>query len=277
MALQLLEIEEMVHITRAWVTRGHPDRVALEAEPALAALLPEVELAHQALLDTHPDRLESLRRRQARRRHKEVRARHDDILRGIWHALHGSIFFTQDAQQLAALRGLKQRLLPDGLGAARTSHPPDLAQTELVTGRLTESDWALLARVPLMDGRSLRHAVEQWLVLTSELERLERARRDEHERPGPGSAVDARDRWIQVVQAVCNVGALVAGEGGALHSVLARVALIEQRAGRRAGRPAGAAEELSEDTFEDVADTLQLQTAELLGQLRLRRRDPASG
>src|SRR5690606_22409015 len=98
MALQLLEIEEMVHITRAWVTRGHPDRMALEAEPALVALLPEIELAHQGLLDAHPDRLGALRRRQARRRYKEVRARHDDIPRGIWHLLHGTIFSLQDAQ-----------------------------------------------------------------------------------------------------------------------------------------------------------------------------------
>jgi hypothetical protein len=277
MALHWLDTEEMVHVTSSWLIRGRPDREALEAEPALAALMPEIDAAHLELLDTHARELGAVRQREIRRRQDEVVERHGESIRGVQQVLLGTIALVRDAQQLAALRGLKQRLLPEGLGAVDQNHLMQADQAETVAARLTESDWALLERVPLMGGRSLRDAVEDWLALARELGRLERARLlDENAPVTPEAALAARQRWIAVVQAVRDAAA--GSKSSALQSVLARVSAIEQRASRRAGKlesgpPAG---------FEDVGvDTVQLTSADIAAAQRLveqrrrqRQRDP---
>lgn len=281
MALNWLNTEEMVHITSSWLIRGRPDRDALEAEPALAALLPEIEAAHLELLDTHARELGSIRTRELQRRQDEVIERHGDSMRGVHHVLLGTIALTQDPLQLAALRGLKQRLVPDGLSALEQSYGTQVNHAETVASRLTESDWALLERVPVMGGRSLRYAVQEWLALARELGRLERARRrDDSEDVTPEAALAARERWMNVVQDVRDRAA--SSKNGALIAVLGRVSAIEQRAHRRAkGRapssppaPAG---------FEDVGvDTLQLTSADIAAAQRQvvrrrSRRGPAHG
>jgi hypothetical protein len=76
MTLHWLDTEEMVHVTSSWLIRGRPDREALEAEPALAALMPEIEAAHMELLDTHARELGAVRQREIQRRQDEVVERH---------------------------------------------------------------------------------------------------------------------------------------------------------------------------------------------------------
>lgn len=275
MALNRLETEEMVHITASWIIRGHPDRQALESEAALAALLPEIEAAHQELLDTHAHQLGTMRQREITRRQKDVDERHGETIHGIRHLLLGTISFTRDAQQLAALRGLKQRLLPEGLGVVKQSYRMQVDQAETVASRLTESDWALLERLPIMGGRSLRHAVESWFSLARELGQLERARlMNEDELASPEAAAAARERWIKVIQAMRGVGAMLDRKGSAL-SVLERVSAIEQRADRRAGLPVDAGPGPVTAGFEDVGvDTLQLSPADIAAAERLGRRGP---
>ena len=275
MALNRLETEEMVYITASWIIRGHPDRQALEAEAALDALLPEVEAAHQQLLDTHAQQLGSMRQREILRRQKDVDERHGETIHGIRHLLLGTISFTRDAQQLAALRGLKQRLLPEGLGVVKQSYRMQVDQAETVASRLTESDWALLERVPVMGGRSLRHAVESWFALARELGQLERARlMNEDELASPQAAAAARERWIKVIQAMRSVGAVLERKSNAL-GVLERVSAIEQRADRRAGLPIDAGAGPVTAGFEDVGvDTLQLSPADIAAAEKLGRRGP---
>lgn len=288
MALNWLETKEMVLITSSWLIRGRPDREALEAEPALAARLPEIEAAHLELLDTHARDFAELRQREIQRRQSEVAERHGESIRGVQHVLLGTIALTRDTLQLAALRGLKQRLLPEGLGAVEQSHGMQADQAELVASRLTESDWALLERVPLMGGRSLRDAVKEWLELARELGRLERARLlDQSAAVTPEAAQAARQRWIDVVQAVREEA--MGSKNSALVSVLARVSAIEQRAHRRAAHrrtqqsaPGAGTSATPGAGFEDVVvDTLQLTSADIAAAQRLverrRQRGPARG
>jgi hypothetical protein len=147
-----------------------------------------------------------------------------------------------------------------------------------------------------MGGRSLRDAVEDWLALARELERLARARLlDESAAVAPEAALAARQRWIDVVQAVRE--AARGSKKTALLSVLARVSAIEQRAHRRAAQrrlaPAPSPSALSAASattststagasFEDVGvDTLQLTSADIAAAQRLverrRHRRPARG
>lgn len=272
MALERLETEEMVLITGSWIIRGRPDREALEAEPALAALLPEMEAAHQALLDTHAHQLGTMRQREILRRQKDVDERHGETIQGIRHLLLGTISFTRDPQQLAALRGLKQRLLPEGIGVVKQSYRMQADQAESVAARLTESDWALLERLPIMGGRSLRDAVESWFALARELGDLERARlMNEDALATAEAAAAARERWIRVIQAMRSVGAVIDRKSRAL-DVLERVSAIEQRADRRAGLPVPGAVTTG---FEDVGvDTVQLSAADIAAAERLGRRGP---
>jgi hypothetical protein len=275
MPLNRLDTEEMVYLTASWVIRGHPDRQALEAAPALAALLPEVEGAHQGLLDSHAPQLGAMRQREILRRQKDVDERHGETIHGIRHLLLGTISFTRDAQQLAALRGLKQRLLPEGLGVVKQSYRVQANQAETVAARLTESDWALLERLPIMGGRSLRHAVEHWFALARELGQLERARlMNEDELASPAAAAAARERWIKVIQAMRSVGAVLDRKSNAL-GVLERVSAIEQRADRRAGLPVDPGLEPMPARFEDVGvDTVQLSPADIAAAEELGRRGP---
>lgn len=272
MALDRLETEEMVHITASWIIRGRPDREALEAERTLAALLPEMEAAHQGLLDTHAQQLGTMRQREILRRQKDVDERHGEAIHGIRHLLLGTISFTLDTQQLAALRGLKQRLLPEGLGVVKQSYRRQVDQAETVASRLTESDWALLERLPIMGGRSLRDAVESWFALARELGQLERARlMNENDLATPQAAAAARERWIKVIQAMRSVSAVIDRKSSAL-GVLERASAIEQRADRRAGLPVPGPVTAG---FEDVGvDTVQLSAADIAAAERLGRRGP---
>ncbi|ACY14910.1 hypothetical protein [Haliangium ochraceum] len=263
MALSRLDTEEMVHITSTWIVHGHPDHAALANEAALVPLLPAIDSAHQRLLDVHPKTFGALRRRTIRQRQQRIDESRDRTVRGIWHRLIATIEFTQDVQREAALRGLKQRLLPDGPGIVRPNYQTQADQAVLVASRLTEADWSLLASIPLMGGRSLRDAVEEWLALARDLASLESARlgRGDATQVSEDEISSARGQWIETIEEVRSAAATAKRPSQALLDVLARVSAIELRAERRAGTQAETS--IARGGFEDVVDTLQITTSDI--------------
>ena len=85
MALRSFSNDEMVALTGTWVTADHKDRELLASRPVLAALLPELDEAHEGVLNIQPyketvERLDEIQEEQAR-----LDVRHDNRMRGIHH------------------------------------------------------------------------------------------------------------------------------------------------------------------------------------------------
>lgn len=241
MALKRLRTEEMVAITTTWVDPAHADRQAMTRVPALAALLPAVEGAHRGLYATHHIGPSAARIKQIQAEQKVVDTLHDDVLRGIDAYLRAAIYFSGDPEERRQLEQLLALLMPEGLLSVNKSYREEAGQATLAESRLSESDHALLQRLVLHDGRTLRDAVNQWLSLAAQLGTLDRERAGEPTDGGPtlADALTARNRWIRTVQAVQCIAALVAEQDPAIREMLDRVEAAGRMADRRAGgRPA---------------------------------------
>jgi hypothetical protein len=236
MALKRLRTEEMVAITSTWVDSAHADRQALDAVPALATLMPELDAAWQGLHVTYGAGPGTARRQQLQGRQRELDVEHDDVLRGIWFYLQSQVFITGEPGRTGLAR-LRDTLLPEGLLAVNKSYREEAGQAELVGSRLSDPDRALLASMAMHDGRTLLDLVHRWLALGAELGALDRERvgdvRDDVPRPVEARA--ARYRWIRTMSAIRDVAALVAAQDATIQTILARIDAAERVAERRAG------------------------------------------
>jgi hypothetical protein len=234
MALKRLRTSEMVALTATWVDPAHPDRQAMARVAALAALLPEVDGAHQGLHRTHAIGPSAVRRKQIQAEQKVLDLEHDNVLRGISSHLWSAIYFTRDPEARNELERLLALLLPDGLLSVNKSYREQAGQAELAASRLTEADRALLQSLLLHDGRTLLDAVNQWLSLSAQLGALDRERVGipPDDGPTPADAMAARNRWIRTVQAVQLIARLVAEQDPAIREILDRM----EEAGRTADR-----------------------------------------
>jgi hypothetical protein len=236
MALNRLRLEEMVAVTSTWVEPAHPDRRALAAVPALAALLPEIDAAWQGLHATYGAGPGTERRKQIQDRQRALDLEHDDVLRGIWFYLQSQVFIAREPAERQELARLRDRLLPEGLTAVNKSYREEAGQAELATSRLTERDRELLQSMVMRDGRTLLDLVNRWRELAGRIGALDRERAGDvrDERPTPADALAARHRWIRIVTAMRDVAALVAADDPAIQEILAHVAAAEEAADRRA-------------------------------------------
>lgn len=237
MALKRMSTEEMVTITSTWVDQAHPDRQAMAQEPALAALLPQVDTAHHGLHVTHVTGPSSVRIKQIQDLQKELDVDHDDELRGIWSYLWALVYFARTTDERTVYLRFLRLLLPDGLAAVKKSYREEAGQAALAASRLTDGDRQALGTMALPGGRTLLDAVNQWLSLGAQLGALDRERAGEHtgDGPTPADALIARNQWIRTVQTVCEVGALVAAENPVIQQIIARVEAAGRVADRRAG------------------------------------------
>jgi hypothetical protein len=259
MALKRLRTEEMVAVTSTWVDRAHADRQALDAVPALATLLPELDAAWQGLHVTYAAGPGTARRQELQGRQRELDVEHDDVLRGIWFYLQSQWFITREPTGRTTLERLRDRLLPEGLLAVNKSYREEAGQAELAGSRLTDSDRALLSSMAMHDGRTLLDLVNRWLALGAELGALDRERvgdiRDDVPRPVEARA--ARYRWIRTMSAIRDVAALVAAQDAMIQTILARIDEAERVAERRAaGRDAAEEAPADQDAAEALPESL---------------------
>lgn len=236
MALKRLRTEEMVAVTSTWVDRAHADRQALDAVPALATLLPELDAAWRGLHVTYAAGPGTERRQQLQSRQRDLDLEHDDVLRGIWFYLQSQWFITRAPAGRTALERLRDKLLPEGLLAVNKSYREQAGQADLMASRLADSDRALLATMAMHDGRTLLDLVNRWMALGAELGALDRERAGDvrDDVPRPVEARAARYRWIRTMSAIRDVAALVAAQNTTIQTILARIDEAERVAERRA-------------------------------------------
>ncbi len=235
MALHGLTTGEMVRITVSWVTEGHDDRATLAAIPALAALLPEIEVIHRELKESDKHRLSIARLREIRRKEKLLTQRRDDLLRGVWYMVLAEIYLASDPALISDLRALQELLLSEGLGAMPEMSLRRSEREGPITARLCDADRALLARIRTASQTSLLDAIDEWVVLKSQLARLAEERYGEaFTGPLKRESRAARKRWIHTVGAIRAVAGLLPDIAPALAALLNRIDEAEELAHRRA-------------------------------------------
>lgn len=233
MALKRLTTGEMVSLTESLVTAGHPERLAMERIPVLAAMLPYLDQVHQGLLasqgNPEAERLAGISGEE-----KDADALHDGLARGIWHGLEAHKYLVRDARRATAIGRMQDTLFPYALKVVQFSYRETAGQGRLLASRLTDEHRALLASIPV-DGGTLLDAVHAWLNAAKTLGTLENERtRLTGEGAVPGSAAKARSQWIRAVNAVRGLMLDVVNvEDAVIERVLQRIADVEATADRR--------------------------------------------
>lgn len=234
MALKQLTTGEMLSLSEPWVSPG-PVRALLDGIAEARPVLPHVEAARRALLDTQFDptqpELQKLSEQAG-----ALDARHDAQVGGI-HALLGALaqLATDPARGEALLR-LRDRLFPQGVSVVQHSYRDEAGQAELVEGRLTEADRALLRAVPVLSS-TLGDVVARWQHTARELGRVEDRRvalLDEKRRgTRPADVVAARNQWIRAVNALLSALDLAAPDERTRLAILGALEASTKAAARR--------------------------------------------
>jgi hypothetical protein len=208
MALKNLTLQEMVDVSAAWTNTTDGGQLALLGQPRLAALLPDVQQVHEALLQLKPA-IKDPRKAELLARASQQDELHDTLARGIHGVLTQLALLADDG---SALLRLRDTLMPAGLGRTiRTTFRSQAGWTTLLRTQLTTEHRQALQSIPLPNGGNLNDTVSAWLDAGDRLGELEteRARIEEREQTSPGElAVAARNKWIRVVNALVELGEL---------------------------------------------------------------------
>jgi hypothetical protein len=199
MALKRLTVQEMVQLSKPWITPSDPGRTAIEKIPLLAALLPRIEAAHNAIfaiqVETEDPKTKALSEQEA-----ELDAEHDTLVRGVYGALSMISEVSTQKDELLRLRDL---ILPEGLEHARKTYRGEAGHAALVAARLDDATRARLKNIVLHD-KTLLELVDAWLTAAKELGDLEeeRARLAAPAASNAAQINDARIGWVRVANAL---------------------------------------------------------------------------
>lgn len=168
MALLRLTAAEMVQLSAPWVAPNDEAHQIVMSIPLLAALLPQVEAAHELIFSMIPA-AESPKVKELSATEAEVDDQHDTLVRGIHGGLSSMALVSANGAELISLRDL---LLPQGLLHARKSYRGEAGHAALLEPRLDTETRKRLAAVRLHD-RTLEALVDEWLKLARQLGELE--------------------------------------------------------------------------------------------------------
>ena len=199
MALLRLTAAEMVQLSAPWVAPDDEAHHIASSIALLAALLPQVEAAHQLIISMIPA-AESPKMKELSATEADVDDQHDTLVRGIHGGLSSMALVSGNGAELLSLRDL---LLPDGLQHTRKSYLGEAGYAALLKPRLDAATRQRLAAVKLHD-RTLESLVDQWLKLATQLGDLEE-QKARLVGPAGNSALQisqARFGWIRVVKAL---------------------------------------------------------------------------
>jgi hypothetical protein len=239
MALKWLTIEEMNQVSAPWVAKGNPAKAAIESIPVLAALLPPLEAAHAGIFALRAQ-AEDPKVRVLSERQSVLDAQHDDLVRGIYHALTGLALVSGAGTELLALR---EQLFPEGLGHTQMTYRGEAGHGAMVAARLDAKLQARLKAVNLHD-KNLLDLTQAWLGVTEQIGQLEDERARLSPPPTPSADITAaRLAWIRIVNALQANAELAGIDAATDHLLFAPLRAAEKTAdarGRRAAVPAAA-------------------------------------
>jgi hypothetical protein len=250
----------MITISGPWLD-PEKERPVFTALPLLAALLPIVGEAHEGLLNAQrrgaglQQQIKALIDKGV-----ELDTRHDRKMRGAYNYLGSIDEMTDDPALAAAVRELRDRLVPAGLKATIRSYTDQAGDARMLPSRLDEASRKLLRELETPEG-PLSDVVDDWIATALELEKVD-AQRVELEKLAKSGAdgitsrdvLNARNAWIRAVRAVeTNLELEKGATDEIVDRLLGRLRREEAKAERRArkagagGEAAGADDEAEED------------------------------
>ncbi|MEP7123707.1 MAG: hypothetical protein ABJE95_22455 [Byssovorax sp.] len=234
MALKRLYTGEMVSLSGPLTTAAHADRQILADIPATAALLSELDGAHQSLLSTQVKPEAETRLAVIIKLEKALDVRHDDLIRGLSGLLTALSYLTSDPALAARFLHVQSVLLPDGLDAVTKTYREESGQAALLESRLSPADVALLKKIKILDGTAW-DAIKEWIDVGAKLGVLEdeRGGLPQTSGPAPADVVTARNRWIRTINAMRSVLDLVAAGHPGVVKILSRITEAERKADHR--------------------------------------------
>lgn len=236
MALNRLSIAEMVKHSGDLVQAGSPERAAIEAIPEAAALLPQLQRAHEGLIAAQPPNDSEIA--EITEELGLLDATHDDLLRAIDGRLASELELAGDEAARDALTRARTVLLPDGLSIVQRSYTEQAGEGALRAARVDPEVKAVLGRLSTYDGRTLDAIYERLQAVAAEIGALVKRRAELGEQGRRvADAREARLRWIRTVNALATVLAMLGVDEG---PILGRIRETEREA-ERGGQPAAPA------------------------------------
>ena len=236
MALGSIRVAEMIEISTPWVTEGEAARMAIERIPLLAAVLPELMVAHAGLFDL-PTRTPDPRLPQLSRQQAELDKKYRLQVRGIWESMGGVARVSKDGAELLCLRAL---LFPQGLRVNKLTYAGEAGHAILVAARLTPARQARLKDFTFHDA-NLYDLVYQWLAVARQLGQLEderaRLRGSPKERSTKRNA--ARNRWVRAAKCLmanAKLANLAEQDRATYRLIFANVRVVADRVARRGNK-----------------------------------------
>ncbi len=167
MGIGWLLFQEMIPVSDPWVTEGTPARVAIEKVPPLAALKPQLQQAHGAIVELRSKdtpQLQALSQQET-----QVDAKHDALVKLIFNAL---TVLSDGAANGPELLILRDTLFPEKLKHMRKSYRGEVGHAVLVAKQMDEAMLARLKAVQLND-KTLFDMYTGWQETAAQLGKLE--------------------------------------------------------------------------------------------------------
>ncbi|MCG8420102.1 MAG: hypothetical protein MJE77_19405 [Proteobacteria bacterium] len=252
MALRSFSNDEMVALTGTWVTADHKDRELLASRPVLAALLPELDEAHEGVLNIQPyeetvERLDEIQEEQAR-----LDVRHDNRMRGIHHRFLSEAYLTDDQDFIERLDDLHALIVPEGLASTQKTYREESGHGQRVSAQLTDDQHGTLRDLATHDG-TLHDSVEEWAELAERLGELDRERTGilpPRHKSIRGDNLRARNRWMRIIRTI-RTNAELLGDDAEIAALLGRISIAEQQQEERAARAAQPGSKKPDNTTPD--------------------------
>ncbi len=205
MALKNLRSSAMVSLSAAWVD-PKCDRKRIASTAELSGLLPGLERAHSAVLNTRPSEAPGEAPAAGAEGLAAADALHDRKLRGCFQVLTGLAQLADDPAEARALIDARDALFPEGLKAVQASYVEEEGAVMQAENRLDAKTIALLEQTQLPAGKTLYDHVHAWFGAGKAVGRLSAARAEAEARaasaPGRVTQADvaaARNQWVRVV------------------------------------------------------------------------------
>ena len=235
MSLKRLTTGEMLQITTAWVDKKHRHGQLLLAQKELAAFLPHISAAHEALMKTQASLPES--GQGLHENMEQVDALHDELVRGLFGLCTALGHLAEKSEDRFAFWALRDRLFPEGLSLVGKSFQDEAGQAQLAANRLTDDDKKRMAACQVA-GTTLSALFARYTQTARTLGELSLAR----DTPEAGAktradCVAARSGWIRAVGAVLNLIDLIDPQEELVREVITPLRELEKRASRRRTKP----------------------------------------
>jgi hypothetical protein len=241
MILKRFTTEQMSSVSAAWLDPQQL-RPLFEADDQLKIALPKVQTIHSGLFvylgeDKLPAELVALIEHA-----RELDARHDDLVRGIFLLLGAMIELAKSDARKTELRALRVMLFPIGIALTLKPYAEEMGAAVLLEKRLKDTEMASLKELRVIENgeeADLLSLVLEMISTAKELGALDRKIEDEERAveggtgPSRSDAQHARNNWIRMVREVNSLLNLLSVSKDVVDKIMAPVLAAEKDAERR--------------------------------------------